>query len=212
MKLYGFFRSSASYRVRIALNMKGLEYSQMSVHLTKGQQNSEKFIAVNPQKLVPVIEIGDDFLFQSMAILDYLELTYPDKPILPKDVLGQVRVRSIAQMVACDIHPLNNVRVLNYLSNQLDVTNEQKLKWYHHWIRSGFEALETRLKTEPQTGQFCHGDEPGYADLVLVPQVANATRFDVDLNMYPTLMKINDRCLDLPAFRKAMPENQPDVE
>jgi maleylacetoacetate isomerase len=212
MKLYGFFRSSASYRVRIALNLKGLEYEQVSIRLAKGEQYQAEFAAISPQNLVPVLEHDGLRFYQSPAIIEYLEEVYPKPPLLPEDPVGRSRVRSLALISACEIHPLNNTRVLNYLTETLQLTEEQKTGWYHHWITVGFAALEKRLATEKETGRFCHGDTPGYADICLVPQVANARRFKVDLSAFPTILRINDLCLTLEPFRKAMPTNQPDAE
>ena len=212
MKLYGYFRSSASYRVRIALNMKGLDYDQVSVHLAKGKQYDREFSAISPQNLVPVLEHDGQLLYQSLAIIQYLEEKFPEPRLLPKDSPGRNRVRSLALISACEIHPLNNTRVLAYLTDTLKVTEEQKNAWYRHWVTVGFTALEKRLATEKETGKFCHGDAPGFADITLVPQVANANRFKVDLTPFPTIRRINDECLKLDAFRKAMPANQPDAE
>ena len=212
MKLYGYFRSSASYRVRIALNMKGLDYDQVSVHLAKGKQYDREFSAISPQNLVPVLEDDGQLLYQSLAIIQYLEEKFPEPRLLPKDSPGRNRVRSLALISACEIHPLNNTRVLAYLTDTLKVTEEQKNAWYRHWVTVGFTALEKRLATEKETGKFCHGDTPGFADITLVPQVANANRFKVDLIPFPTIRRINDECLKLDAFRKAMPQNQPDAE
>ena len=212
MKLYGYFRSSASYRVRIALNMKGLEYEQASVHLAKGRQYDPAFSAISPQNLVPVLEHDGQLLYQSLAIIQYLEEKFPEPPLLPKDSPGRNRARSLALISACEIHPLNNTRVLAYLSETLKVTDDQKNAWYRHWVTVGFTALEKRLATEKETGKFCHGDAPGFADITLVPQVANANRFKVDLIPFPTIRRINDECLKLEPFRKAMPANQPDAE
>ena len=212
MKLYGYFRSSASYRVRIALNMKGLDYDQVSVHLAKGKQYDREFSAISPQNLVPVLEDDGQLLYQSLAIIQYLEEKFPEPRLLPKDSPGRNRVRSLALISACEIHPLNNTRVLAYLTDTLKVTDEQKNAWYRHWVTVGFTALEKRLATEKETGKFCHGDTPGFADITLVPQVANANRFKVDLTPFPTIRRINDECLKLDAFRKAMPANQPDAE
>ena len=212
MKLYGYFRSSASYRVRIALNMKGLDYDQVSVHLAKGKQYDREFSAISPQNLVPVLEDDGQLLYQSLAIIQYLEEKFPEPRLLPKDSPGRNRVRSLALISACEIHPLNNTRVLAYLTDTLKVTDEQKNAWYRHWVTVGFTALEKRLATEKETGKFCHGDAPGFADITLVPQVANANRFKVDLIPFPTIRRINDECLKLDAFRKAMPANQPDAE
>ena len=212
MKLYGYFRSSASYRVRIALNMKGLDYDQVSVHLAKGKQYDREFSAISPQNLVPVLEDDGQLLYQSLAIIQYLEEKFPEPRLLPKDSPGRNRVRSLALISACEIHPLNNTRVLAYLTDTLKVTEEQKNAWYRHWVTVGFTALEKRLATEKETGKFCHGDAPGFADIVLVPQVANAHRFKVDLTPFPNIRRINDECLKLEPFRKAMPANQPDAE
>jgi len=212
MKLYGYFRSSASYRVRIALNMKGLDYDQVSVHLAKGKQYDREFSAISPQNLVPVLEDDGQLLYQSLAIIQYLEEKFPEPRLLPKDSPGRNRVRSLALISACEIHPLNNTRVLGYLTDTLKVTDEQKNAWYRHWVTVGFTALEKRLATEKETGKFCHGDAPGFADITLVPQVANANRFKVDLTPFPTIRRINDECLKLEPFRKAMPANQPDAE
>jgi maleylacetoacetate isomerase len=212
MKLYGYFRSSASYRVRIALNMKGLDYDQVSVHLAKGKQYDREFSAISPQNLVPVLEDDGQLLYQSLAIIQYLEEKFPEPRLLPKDSPGRNRVRSLALISACEIHPLNNTRVLAYLTDTLKLTEEQKNAWYRHWVTVGFTALEKRLATEKETGKFCHGDAPGFADITLVPQVANANRFKVDLTPFPTIRRINDECLKLEPFRKAMPQNQPDAE
>jgi maleylacetoacetate isomerase len=212
MKLYGYFRSSASYRVRIALNMKGLDYEQVSVHLAKGKQYDPEFSAISPQNLVPVLEHDGHWLYQSLAIVQYLDEKFPEPRLLPKDSPGRNRVRSLALVIACEIHPLNNTRVLAYLTDTLKVTDEQKNAWYRHWVTIGFAALEKRLATEKETGKFCHGDTPGFADITLVPQVANANRFKVDLTPFPTIRRINDECLKLEPFRKAMPANQPDAE
>jgi len=212
MKLYGYFRSSASYRVRIALNMKGLEYEQVSVHLAKGKQYDPEFSAISPQNLVPVLEHDGRLLYQSLAIIQYLDEKFPEPRLLPKDSAGRNRVCSLALISACEIHPLNNTRVLAYLTDTLKVTDEQKNAWYRHWVTVGFAGLEKRLATEKETGKFCHGDTPGFADITLVPQVANANRFKVDLTPFQTIRRINDECLKLEPFKKAMPANQPDAE
>ena len=212
MKLYGFWRSSAAYRVRIALALKRLSYDYASVQLAKGEQYQSAFSAINPQSLVPVLEDEGHLLYQSLAIIQYLEETHPEPRLIPEDALGRNRVRSLALIVACEIHPLNNPRVLNYLTDNFAVSEEQKLAWYQHWVTTGFTALEKRLAGEPWTGRYCHGDTPGLADIALVPQVANAKRFKVDLAPFPTLCRINEACLKLEAFQKAAPENQPDAE
>ena len=212
MKLHSFFRSSAAYRVRIALGLKGLAYDYSAVQIAKGRQFDAPFAAINPQSLVPVLEQDDgQRLTQSLAIVEYLEETHPSPPLLPATALGRHRVRSLALLVACEIHPLNNLRVLKYLTDVLKVTEEQKLAWYGHWVTTGLEALERRLASEAETGSFCHGDSPGLADLCLVPQLANARRFSVDLAPYPSLLRIDAVCADLPAFRAALPAAQPDA-
>jgi len=212
VKLYNFFRSSAAYRVRIALALKGLTYDYVPVHLAKGEQYSPAFSAVNPQNLVPVLEEDGTRLYQSLAIMEYLDETHPSPPLLPKAPLERGRVRSLALIVACEIHPLNNPRVLNYLNGKFSISEEQKLEWYHHWVKTGFTALEQRLAGDKQTGRYCHGDAPGLADCVLVPQVANAKRFKVDLGAFPTIVRINDACLQLEPFQRAAPDKQPDAE
>jgi maleylacetoacetate isomerase len=212
LKLYGYFRSSASYRVRIALAMKGLDYEQASIHLAKGRQYSPEFSEVSPQNLVPVLEHDGRRLYQSLAIINYLDEKFPQPPLLPIDAVERNRVRSLALISACEIHPLNNTRVLAYLTETLKLTDEQKTGWYHHWVTVGFMALEKRLATENETGKFCHGDTPGFADITLVPQVANANRFKVDLDPFPVIRRINENCLALEPFKKAMPQNQPDAE
>ena len=212
LKLYGYFRSSASYRVRIALNMKGLDYEQVSIHLAKGRQYTPEFSQVSPQNLVPVLEHDGRRLYQSLAIVDYLDEKFPQPPFLPGDSMERNRVRSLALISACEIHPLNNTRVLAYLTDTLKLTDEQKTAWYRHWVTIGFTALEKRLSAEKETGQFCHGDTPGFADITLVPQVANANRFNVDLDAFPVIRRINESCLALEPFKRAMPQNQPDAE
>ena len=212
MKLYGFWRSSAAYRVRIALGLKGLSYDYFSVPLATGEQYQPEFAAINPQNLVPVLEDDGHLLYQSLAIIQYLEETHPEPRLIPKDPVERNRVRSLALIIACEIHPLNNLRVLNYLTGNFGISEEQKLAWYQHWVITGFTALEKRLAAEPWTGRFCHGDAPGFADISLVPQVANAKRFKVDLVRFPTIRRIDDECRKLEAFQKAAPENQPDAE
>jgi len=212
VKLYGYFRSSAAYRVRIALNLKGLTPEGSYVHLQKAQQRADDFLALNPQGLVPALVTDQgDVLTQSLAIVEWLDETHPSPPLLPADAPGRARVRSIAQAIACDIHPLNNLRVLNYLTHTLGVSDEQRNGWYRYWVDLGFEALERRLSREAATGRFCHGDAPTLADVCLVPQVANARRFKIDLSPYPTLVRIDAACQALPAFAAAAPERQPDA-
>ncbi|HZP85714.1 MAG TPA: maleylacetoacetate isomerase [Burkholderiales bacterium] len=212
MKLYGYFRSSAAYRVRIALALKDLSYESVSIHLAKGEQYGSEFSAINPQNVVPVLDDETHLLYQSLAIIEYLEETHPQPALLPKDPAERNRVRSLALMIACEIHPLNNPRVLHYLTGRLGASEAQKLDWYAHWIKTGFGALEKRLAGEPYTGRFCHGDTPTLADCALVPQVANANRFKVGITEFPTILRIHDECLKLDAFQKAAPQNQPDAE
>jgi maleylacetoacetate isomerase len=213
VKLYNYYRSSAAYRVRIALALKGLSYGYIPVHLMKGEQYSAQYSAINPQNLVPVLQDDEGhYLYQSLAIMQYLDETYPNPPLLPNTPVERNRVRSLALIIACEIHPLNNPRVLNYLTGNFGISEDQKRDWYHHWVKTGFSALEKRLAGEPHTGRFCHGDTPGFADCVLVPQVANSVRFKVDLSAFPTILRINDECLKLEAFQKAAPQNQPDAE
>ena len=214
MKLYGYFRSSASYRVRIALNLKGLSYEQASVHLMRGggEQFTAAFRQLNAQSLVPVLQDDERVLTQSLAIMEYLEEVHPQPPLLPKNPAARARVRSLALAVACEIHPLNNTRVLAYLTGPLGLSSEIRDKWYHHWIALGLQALEARLAGERETGKFCHGDAPGLADCCLVPQLANARRFKCDVAPYPTLLAVEKNCLALEAFKRAAPDQQPDAE
>ncbi|MGI4848794.1 MAG: maleylacetoacetate isomerase [Janthinobacterium lividum] len=213
MKLYSYFRSSAAYRVRIALNLKGLTVQQSAVHLVRdgGEQFSAAYDLVNPQHLVPALEDGTLCLSQSLAIIEYLDETCPPALLLPADAAGRARVRALSMAIACDLHPLNNLRVLNYLGTQLDASPEQKTAWYQHWTRLGLEAFERQLVRERQTGQFCHGDSPTMADCCLVPQLFNARRFDCDLAPYPTLVAIGARCEAIAAFAEASPQRQPDA-
>jgi len=213
MKLYDYFRSSAAYRVRIALNLKGLAPERAFVHLRNNVQRSEDYLALNPQGLVPML-VADDgaVLTQSLAIIEYLDEAYPKPPLLPAAPAERARVRGIALEIACDIHPLNNLRVLQYLKNTLGVSDEQKDAWYRYWIDVGLEALETRLARDPATGRFCHGDAPTLADICLVPQLANARRMNIDVGPYPTLTRIEASAISLPAFVDAAPAKQPDAE
>jgi maleylpyruvate isomerase len=212
VKLHGYFRSSAAYRVRIALALKGLSVEMASVHLAKGEQYSAEYSRINPQNLVPVLDDDGRRLYQSLAIIQYLDERHPDPPLLPADAVGRARVRSLALLIACEIHPLNNPRVLNYLTGQLGISEEQKLQWYQHWVITGFTALEKRLAAEADTGRFCHGDAPGLADCVLIPQVTNARRFKVDLGPFPLIGRIDAACRELEPFKQAAPENQPDAQ
>ena len=214
MKFYDFFRSSAAYRLRIALNFKGLHAQREFVHLRKREQRTASYLALNSQGLVPVLVTdAGDVLTQSLAIIEYLDETHPQPPLLPADPAARARVRSLALEVACDIHPLNNLRVLNYLTGTLGVSEEQKNAWYRYWIDVGLEALEIRLAREPATGSgFCHGESPTLADICLIPQMANARRFAVDVDPYPTLKRIEAACNALKAFADAAPALQPDAE
>ena len=214
MKLYTYFRSSAAYRVRIALNLKGLDYEAVPVHLLRngGEQLAEAYRAVNPSALLPALDDDGALLSQSLAIIEYLDETRPQQPLLPADALGRARVRALAQTVACDIHPLANLRVLKYLKGPLGLSEEVKLQWVVHWVSEGMAMLEAHLTRDPHTGRFCHGDTPGLADCCLVPQVFNAQRFDIDMAAYPTVMRIHANCAALPAFVQAHPAQQPDAE
>jgi len=214
VRLYDYFRSSAAYRVRIALNLKGVAPDERTfVHLRMGGQRAQDYLALNPQGLVPALALDEGaVLTQSLAIVEYLDETHPEPPLLPADPIGRARVRAIALSIACDIHPLDNLRVLNYLIGTLGVAREQKDGWYRYWIDVGFEALEKALAGDVATGRFCHGDAPTLADVCLVPQMANARRFAIDLSPYPTLTRIESACSALPAFAAAAPERQPDAE
>lgn len=214
MKLYGYFRSSAAYRARIALNWKGLDHQLEFVHLTRGggEQFASGYSSMNPQQLVPTLVDGEVTLNQSLAILEYLEERFAQPPLLPATAAERARVRAIALEIACDIHPLNNLRVLRYLTGTLGVSEEAKNAWYRHWVETGLSALEQRLASDARTGKFCHNDQVSMADVCLVPQLANARRFKIPLSAYPTLTRIEAACLALQAFAQAAPENQPDAE
>lgn len=210
--LYGYFRSSAAYRVRIALNLKGLAYEPALINLVKGEQRSDDYRARNPQGLVPLLETDDGIrLTQSLAICEYLEERHPTPALLPHTPEERARVRALAQLVASEIHPLNNLKVLKYLVHELKVGDEAKTAWYRHWVTEGFDALEAMLTLEAGSGEFCHGDAPTLADLCLVPQVYNAERFECDLSAYPRIQRITANCRALPAFAQAAPEAQPDA-
>lgn len=217
MKLYGFFRSSASYRVRIALNLKALSYESVPVHLTRdgGEQLKPEYRKLNPDALVPSLlddSADSRVLTQSLAIIEYLDETHPEPPLLPKNAIDRAYVRGIALSIACDIHPLNNLRVLRYLTRDLKVSEEDKDAWYRHWCEQGLATLEAKLATDDRVGMYCFGDSPGLADCVLIPQIANAQRFNCDLSAMPTIMRINAACLALDAFVNAAPARQPDAE
>jgi maleylacetoacetate isomerase len=214
LTLYTYFRSSAANRVRIALNLKGLKPDYRFIHLLKdgGQQHSDAYKAVNPQNLVPTLIDNGHAISQSLAIIEYLEETHPEPPLLPKDAFGRARVRQIAYAVACDIHPVNNLRVLQHLKRDFGATDDQRTNWQIHWIALGFEAIETLLAQSPETGAYCHGNAPTLADICLIPQMANARRVNLDLAPYPTLLRIEQTALAHPAFATAQPMEQPDAE
>ncbi len=212
MKLIGYFRSSAAYRVRIALNFKGIAVEHASRHLRKGEQLSTDYATLNPQKLVPSLVLDDGaVLTQSLAIIEYLEETHPDPPLLPRDPVGRAHVRALSLIVSADIHPIQNLRVMAYLRQKFDQTEESAFAWSRHWIEAGFDAYEAML-AQRGAGTFSHGDEPTMADMCLVPQVFNATRFKVDMKRYPAIQRIYDACMKHPAFDAAQPSKQPDAE
>ena len=212
LKLYGYFRSSAAFRVRIALNLKKLDYENAAIHLRRNDQTKPDYRAVNPQGLVPTLDDGGRTLIQSLAIIEYLDEVYPDPPLLPSHPAERARVRALAEIVACDIHPINNLRVLRYLTHSLDHDETAIATWYNHWIDAGFHALERLLVGDPRTGTFCHGEAPGIADIALVPQVVNAERYRLALAPYPTIARIHQSCMALEAFATAHPDRQPDRE
>lgn len=206
MKLYDYYRSTACYRVRIALEYKGLPYETSSVHLVDhgGEQHHPEYRAVNPQGLVPTLDINGATLTQSLAIIEYLDDVYPEKPLLPQDPFARAQIRSLALMVACDIHPLNNLRVLQQLKHDFHATEEQTTHWYHHWLKKGFDAFEARLQQLPRSEDVCYGDRVSLADVCLIPQVYNANRFHFSYEHYPLIQRINTYCLQMDAFSKAL--------
>ncbi|NNF51100.1 MAG: maleylacetoacetate isomerase [Gammaproteobacteria bacterium] len=214
IRLHSYWRSTAAYRVRIALNLKNLDYELMPVHLVRdgGEQHKPAFRGLNPQGRVPLLEHDGTRISQSLAIVEYLDEVFKEPPLLPDDAHGRARVRSLAQLVACDIHPLNNLSVLAYLKGEFGADKDQVGEWYGHWIEQGFTALEQRLNSEDAGGEFCHGARPGIADLCLVPQVYNARRFNIDIGSYHRILEIDSACMALPAFQRAAPERQPDAE
>jgi maleylacetoacetate isomerase len=213
MKLYGYFRSSAAFRVRIALNLKGLAFEQVPIHLRKNEQQKESYLALQPQGLVPVLEDEGEVFIQSLAIIEYLDETHPTPPLLPGHPAARARVRALAQAIACDIHPIDNLRVLRYLARPLGHDEKAIEAWFNHWIKLGFDGIERILAGDGQAGKFCHGDTPGLADLCLVPQVFNARRYpSFDMSPYPTITRTFDACMALDAFERARPERQPDAE
>jgi maleylpyruvate isomerase len=214
MKLYSYFRSSAAFRVRIALNLKGVPYEVVPIHLLRsgGEQFAEQYVRTNPLSLVPVLEDGNQVLFQSLAIIEYLEEQYPQPALLPSDPISRAYVRAIALTIACDIHPLNNLRVLRYLVRQLHVSDQDKDAWYRHWVEMGLGQLDRIVASRSLSGRFALGDQVTIADLTIVPQIFNARRFGCDLASAPTLAAICDRCMQLDAFARAEPSAQPDAE
>lgn len=211
MILYDYFRSSASYRVRIALNLKGLAVERRHVHLRRGEQSGEAYRKLNAQGLVPLLAVGDQRLTQSLAIIEYLDERHPQPPLLPEGPEDRAWVRAAAQSIACDIHPLDNTRVMAYLEKTLGLDQARRDDWYRHWIEVGFRALETQL-AERGARRFCFGDAPTLADICLIPQVANSQRVKMDLAPYPRIRAVNEHCLTLPAFERAHPAVQPDAE
>jgi len=210
MKHYTYFRSSAAFRTRIALNLKGLDPEQVYVHLRKSEQGAEAYRRINPQGLIPALFHDGHVIGQSLAIIEYLDEIVPDPPLLPADSAGRARVRQIAYAVACDIHPLGNLRVQKYLRDTLGHSESEVLAWHKHWIALGFAAVESL--TAGTAGPFCHGDSPTLADICLIPQMANARRAELDLALYPTLLRIEKAAFELSAFADAQPKNQPDAE
>lgn len=211
MKIYGYFRSSAAFRLRIAMNLKGLSADHKLINLQAGDHLSDAFRRINPQGRVPAIDIEGDILTQSLAIIEYLEEVYPAPPLFPSDTLGKAKVRGVAGLIACDIHPLNNLAVLNYLRDQLAAGEDARGAWYRHWVKEGFDGLELILRGNIETGRFCFGDSPTVADICLVPQVVNAQRFNCNLECYPTISRIFEECMGLKEFADAHPLNQPEA-
>jgi maleylacetoacetate isomerase/maleylpyruvate isomerase len=210
MELYSYFRSSASFRVRIALALKGLDYDYRGVHLSRSEQFKESYAAVSASRLVPLLRDGDHTLTQSLAIIEYLDETHPEPPLLPGSPADRARVRALSLDIACEIHPLDNLRVLRYLVRDLKVSEDDKNRWYRHWVETGLEVVERQLGARPAT--FCHGDTPTMADCLLVPQIFNARRFECRLDHVPHVMRVFETCMRLPAFDHSRPENCPDAE
>ena len=212
--LYGYFRSSAAFRARIALNLKGIKPELRFVHLLRdgGEQHAAEYKAINPQELIPALVHDGHLITQSMAIIEYLDEIVPEPPILPRDPYGRARAREIAYVVGCEIHPINNLRVGRYMKKIYGTSDDDTARWHRHWIRVGFDALETMLATSPHTGAYCHGDTPTIADILLIPQCANARRVKLELDPWPTIARIEAHALRHPAFDAALPKNQPDAE
>ena len=212
MKLYGFFRSSAAFRTRIALNLKGLDYEQVGINIRANVQREEPYLGINPMGIVPSLEDGGAILNQSLAIIEYLDETHPEPPLLPKAPADRARVRALAMDVACEIHPVNNLRIRRYLLHTLNQSEAVLEQWMNHWTRLGFEGIERVLASDRRTGKFCHGDVPGLADICLVPGMFNARIYpSFDLKPYPNIGRIFDNCMALDAFQRALPERQPDA-
>lgn len=209
MQLYNYFRSSASFRVRIALALKGLDYEYLPVHLVKNEQHGEAYTGLSASHLVPLLKDGDAVVVQSMAIIEYLDETHPQPPLMPADALGRARVRALSQDIACEIHPLNNLRVLRHLVKTMGLSEEAKDGWYKHWVETGLETVERQLAAAPS--RYCHGDTPTMADCVLVPQIFNAQRFDCRLDHVPNVMRVFEACMQHEAFIKAQPSACPDA-
>ena len=210
IRLYTYYRSSAAYRVRIALNLKGIDHEQVAVNLLEGEEQGDAYRAVNPQGLVPTLEVDGQRFTQSLAILEYLEERWPDPSLLPAGAPERARARALADLIACDIHPLNNLRVLKYLTDELEVDSDERNRWYRHWIEEGFRAFEQQLEALG-SADVCFGTQPGLADVLLIPQVYNARRFAVDLEPFPRIRRIEAHCLTLDAFARAQPEQQADA-
>jgi maleylacetoacetate isomerase len=209
LQLYNYFRSSASFRVRIALGLKGLPYTYHAVHLQKNEHLEPAYQGVSVSRLVPTLVDGEEALTQSMAIIEYLDETHPEPPLMPSDPLGRHRVRALAQDIACEIHPLNNLKVLRYLVHSLKLSEEDKDRWYRHWVETGLETIERQLAAQPSS--YCHGETPTMADCLLVPQIFNARRVDCRLDHVPHVMRVFERCMAHPAFEAARPERCPDA-
>lgn len=211
--LHSYFRSSTSFRLRAALNLKGIETEYRAHHLRFGEQRSPAYLKLNPQGLVPSLELPDGtVLTQSMAIIEYLDETVPEPPLLPEDPVARAQARAMAQMIACEIHPVNNLKILSYLKTEFGAGEEAVANWFRHWVAETFAPLESILAARPSSHAFCCGDAPGLADICLAAQVTNNKRFAVDMTPYPVISAIYERCMQLPAFQKAAPDNQPDAE
>jgi len=211
MQLYHYFRSSASYRVRIALALKGLDCELVPIQLLKHEQMGAAFAAIAPAKLVPLLKVDDELLTQSMAIIEYLDEVHPEPSLLPGSAVDRARIRSLAQDIACEIHPIDNLRVLRYLVHDMKVGEDDKTRWYKHWVETGLEVVERRLAGDARTGRFCHGDAPTLADCVLVPQILNAQRFECRLDHVPTVVRVFEACMALDAFAKTQPSACPEA-